>query len=161
MSNSNSDVVHTANTNSDSTSIRNSNESHNTNKPKRYAFIISDSMLKKTDGYLLTNSINHKFIVKTTVFPAAKTKDMKDYIKPTKRDFDPDLYIFHAGTNDLSLDKPDAEISTDIINVAESLQSTHTNVAVSAIVPHADNFFKKLQKSINVLYRNVERKIFH
>ena len=161
MSNSNSDVVHTANTNSDSTSIRNSNESHNTNKPKRYAFIISDSMLKKTDGYLLTNSINPRFLVNTRVFPAAKTEDMKDYITPTKRDFDPDLYIFHAGTNDLSLDKPDAEISTDIINVAESLQSTHTNVAVSAIVPHADNFFKKLQKSINVLYRNVERKIFH
>ena len=45
---------------------------------------------------------------------------MKDYIKLTKCDFDPDLYIFHAGTNDLFLDKPDAQITTDIINVAES-----------------------------------------
>ena len=135
--------MHTADTNSNSTTIRNSNESHNTNKSKRYAFINGDSMLKKTDGYLLANSINHKFIVKTRVFPAAKTKDMKDYIKPTKRDFDPDLYIFHAGTNDLSLDKPDAEIATDIINVAESLKSTHGNVAVSAIVPKADNFKEK------------------
>ena len=66
---------------------------------------------------------------------------MKDYIKPTKRYFDPDLYIFHADTNDLSLDKPDAEIATDIINAAESLKSTHSNVAVSAIVPHVDIFF--------------------
>ena len=47
---------------------------------------------------------------------------MKDYIKPTKRDFDPDLYIFHAGTNYLSLDKLEAEIVTDIINVQESLK---------------------------------------
>ena len=47
MSNSNSDLVHTADTNSYSTIIRNSNESHNTDKSKRYAFIIGDSMLKK------------------------------------------------------------------------------------------------------------------
>ena len=143
VSNSNSDLLHTEDTNSDSTTIGNSSQSHNTSKSKRYAFIIGHSMLKKTDGYLLTNSINHKFIVKTRVFPAAKTKDMKDYIKPTKRDFDPDLYIFHAGTNDLSLDKPDAEIATDIISVAESLKSTHTNVAISAIVPRADDFKEK------------------
>ena len=86
---------------------------------------------------------------------------MKDYIKPTKRDFDPDLYIFHAGTNDLSLDKPDAEVATDIINVSESLKSTHSNIAVSAIVPRVDNFKKKAQKTINALHQNVERKIFH
>ena len=143
VSNSNSDLVHTADTNSNSTTIRNSNESHNTNKSKRYAFINGDSMLKKTDGYLLANSINLKFIVKTRVFPAAKRGDMKDYIKPTKRDFDPHLYIFHAGTNDLSLDKPDTRIATDIINVAESLKSTHSNVAASVIVPRADNFKEK------------------
>ena len=54
---------------------------------------------KKTDGYLLTNSIDHKFALKTRVFLAAKREGMKDYIKLTKRDFDPDLCIFHAGTN--------------------------------------------------------------
>ena len=53
------------------------------------------------------------------------------------------MYIFHAGANDLSLDKPDAEIATDIINVAESLKSTHSNVAVSIIVPRVDNFKEK------------------
>ena len=76
-------------------------------------------MLKKTDGDLLTNSINYKFIVKTRVFSAAKTEDMKDYIKLTKRDFYPDLYIFNAGTNDLSLDESDAKIATNITNVVE------------------------------------------
>ena len=98
---------------------------------------------KKTVGYLLTNSINNKFIGRTRVFPAAQTEDLKDYVKPTKRDFDPDLCISHAGTNDHSLDKPDAEIATDFINVAESLKSTQSNVVVSAIVPRADNFKEK------------------
>ena len=86
---------------------------------------------------------------------------MKDYIKPTKRDFDPDLYIFHTGTSDLSLAKYNAEIPTDIINLAESLKSTHSNVVVSTIVPHVDNFKENPQKSINALYQNVKRKIFH
>ena len=58
-------------------------------------------MLKQTSGYLLTNSINHNFIV----FPAAKTDGMKDDIKSIKRDFNPDLYILHTGTNDLSSKK--------------------------------------------------------
>ena len=78
---------------------------------------------------------------------------MKNYIKPTKHDFDPNLYIFHAGTNDLSLDKLDTEIATDIINVAESIKSTHSNLAVSAIVPHLDNFKEKAPK-VSVLYQN-------
>ena len=78
---------------------------------------------------------------------------MKNYIKPTKHDFDPNLYIFHAGTNDLSLDKLDTEIATDIINVAESIKSTHSNLVVSAIVPHLDNFKEKAPK-VSVLYQN-------
>ena len=102
-------------------------------------------MLKKIDGYLLINSINHKFIVKIRVFPVAKTEDMKDYRKPTKRNFDPDLCIFLAGTNSLSLDKPDpgGKIATDVIDVAESLKSAHSKVAVLAIVPRLDNFKEK------------------
>ena len=47
VSNSNSDLVHSADINSDSTTTRNSNESHNMNKSKRHAFIIGDRMLKK------------------------------------------------------------------------------------------------------------------
>ena len=80
-------------------------------------------------------------------------EDMKNYIKPTKHDFDPNLYIFHAGTNDLSLDKLDAEIATDIINVAESLKSTHSKLAVLAIVPRVDNFKEKATQ-VNGLYQN-------
>ena len=45
-------------------------------------------MTKKADGYLLTNSIKHKYLVKVRPFLAAKTVDMFHYVKPTQRDFE-------------------------------------------------------------------------
>ena len=48
---------------------------------------------------------------------------MEDYTKPTKRDFNPDLYILHVGTNDLSLDDTPEVISSRIIDTAKSLMT--------------------------------------
>ena len=79
--------------------------------PKKSAFIVGDSMIKKTDGYLLTGSINHKYIVKKRSFVTAKTDDMYDHIKPTQRNFQPIVYISHIGTNDLPTDMTREEIS--------------------------------------------------
>ena len=53
------------------------------------------------------------------------------------------MILIQIGTNDLSLDKPDAEIGTDIINVAETLILSLINVVVSAIVPRTDIFKEK------------------
>ena len=69
--------------------------------PKKSAFIVGDSMIKKIDGYLLTSSINHKYIVKVRSLVTAKTDDMYDHIKPSQRNFQPNVYISHIGTNDL------------------------------------------------------------
>ena len=55
---------------------------------------------------------------------------MEDYVKPTKQGFNPDLYIFHAGTNDLSLHKKNFN---GIVNVAESLKSDQNTVGISII----------------------------
>lgn len=54
--------------------------------------------LKDVDGYLLTYSLNRKYIVKVRPFSSAKTSDMEYYITPRKRDFDPGIYILHDGT---------------------------------------------------------------
>ena len=72
-------------------------------------------MIKKIDGYLLTNSINHKFLVKVRPFTTAKTIDMYDDLKPTLRDFNPGLFIKHVGTNDLPLNKTSNEIAVQIL----------------------------------------------
>ena len=45
-------------------------------KSKETIFIVGDSMIKKIDGYLLTKSINHKFLVKVRPFTTVKTVDM-------------------------------------------------------------------------------------
>ena len=50
-------------------------------------------MIKKIDGYLLTKSINHKFLVKVRPFTTAKTIDMYSHLKPTLRKFNPGLFI--------------------------------------------------------------------
>ena len=72
-------------------------------------------MIKKVDGYLLTNSSKYNYLVKVRPFLAPKAVDMFDCVKPTQRNFDPDAYILHIGTNDLTtykkLDKICSEIS--------------------------------------------------
>ena len=64
-----------------------SQNSTNPQKSKTSVFIVGDSMIKKVDGYLLTGSLKHKYLVKTKPFSTAKTIDMYDYIKPNQRDF--------------------------------------------------------------------------
>ena len=116
-----------------------SNTSTNKQKQNREtAFIIGDSIVKEIDGYLLTNSVNHKYIVKVRPFLSAKTIDILHYIKATKRDFNPDVYLLHVGTNDLSSNKYPEQISMDILNLVNSLKLDNNTVIVSSIVPRDD-----------------------
>ena len=64
-------------------------------------------MVKDIDGYLVTGSLNRKFIFKVRPFLSAKTSDMSHNIKPTKNVFNAYIYVLHVGTNNLTLsDKP-------------------------------------------------------
>ena len=131
----------------------NSNGGHNitTNKQKqtrKTAFIIGDSMVKKIDGYLLTSSVSQKYIVKVRPFLSPKTIDMLDYIKQTQRNFNPDVYLLHVGTNDLSSNKSPEHISLDILNLANSLKLDNNTVVVSSIVPRDDE--NKKANEINI-----------
>ena len=105
-------------------------------------FIVGDSMVKKVDGYLLTSSLKHQYLVKARPFSTAKTIDMYDYIKPTQRDFKPEIFILHVGTNDLPLNESLKEISEDIVTLAESMKSENNKI-VSSIVCRADSFREK------------------
>ena len=84
-------------------------------------------------------------------FLLTKTVDRQDFIKPTKRDFGPSLYLLHVGTNDISLkDTPEA-ISKRIIATAESLKKKHTEVAISTIVVRGDDLKEKGKTLSNIL----------
>ena len=118
---------------------------------KETVLMVGDSMIKKIDGYLLTKSINQKFLVKVSSFKTAKTIDMYDHLKPTLRDFNPGLFIIHVGTNDLSLNKTSNEIAEEIVSLAESVKKPSSNIVVSDIVTHEDGYKTKVDEVNKIL----------
>ena len=68
---------------------------------------------------------------------------MGNYIKPTKRDFHPDLYIFHVEKKNLSLDETTEMASNQIIDTAKSLMTEKTKTITSNLAPRRDNMNRK------------------
>ena len=130
----------------------------NSNKKTFYVlpnklFIVGDSIIKKTDGYLLTSFINHKYIVKVRPFINAKTDDMYDHIKPTQRNFQPNVYISHVGTNDLPTYMTPEEISEKIITFSKHLKSEDNEVVVSSIVSRGNSYKEKVE-AVNKVFKD-------
>ena len=103
-------------------------------------------MTKKVDGYLLTNSLKHQYLVKTRPFSTAKTIDMYDYIKPTQRDFKPEIFVLHVGTNDLPFNKSLKIISEEIVSLVGSMKTENNKIIVSSIVCRVDSFREKVDE---------------
>ena len=139
-----------SNNNNSSSKGNNINSSNINSKTRKTTFTIRDTMVKKIDGYLLTSSINHRYIVKVRPFLSTKTIDMVDYIKPTQRVFNPDVYLLHVGTNDLSSNKSPEQISLDILNLTNVLKLDNNTVIVSSIVPRDDEN-KKTVDEVNII----------
>ena len=95
-------------------------------------------MIKKIDGYLLTSSINHKYLVKVRPFLAAKSVDMLDYVKPIQRELDPEAYVIHIGIKDLTTDKTPDEIFSEILRLIKELKRYKNKTVVSAIATGED-----------------------
>ena len=90
---------------------------------------------------------------------------MLNYIKPTQRDFNPDVYLLHVGTKDLFSNKSPEQISLDIFNLANSLKLDNNTVIVSSIIPRDDDtvniILEKLCNENNVgmiSHRNINPK---
>ena len=86
--------------------------------------------------------------MKVRPFLSEKTIHMVNYIKPTQRDFNPDVYLLLVGTNDLSSNKSREQISLDILNLVNSLKLHNNTIIVSSIAPRDDENKKKLMRSI-------------
>ena len=122
-----------------------------TKQKKKKVIIIGDSMIKKTDGYLLTSSINHKYLEKVKPFLAAKSVDLLDYIKPMQRDLDLEVYVIHIGTNDLTTDKRPDEIFSKMQRLIKELKTDKNKIVVSTIVLRGDAYNAKAEKLNNLL----------
>ena len=70
---------------------------------------------------------------------------MYDYIKPTQRDFKPEIFIQHVGTN-VPLNKSPKEISEDKVTLADSMKTENNKIIVSSIVCRTDSFREKVGK---------------
>ena len=103
-------------------------------------------MTKDVDGYLLTGSLNRKYIVKIRPFSSAKISDTEYYITPTKTDFDPGIYILHVGTNDLTLNDTHEGITEHIVNITTSLKTENDTAVISIIVPRGDSKTEAVNK---------------
>ena len=96
------------------------------------------------DGYLLTGSLQKKFIVKVRSFSSATTECMWDYCKPTLRKDDPSNIILHTGTCDFKLEKEPEEIAEDIVKLAKSMKKKDNKITISKIIPRGDEFNDKV-----------------
>ena len=77
--------------------------------------------------------------------------DMSDYIKPTKNDFNPFIYVLHVGTNDLTLSDTPEQIAEHIFDIVNSLKTESNTVIVSNIVPRGDKNKEKAEKAIQIV----------
>ena len=152
-SNINSKInINSSNNNSKENNI-NSNKGDNITtikqkQTRKTAFIIGDSVVKKTGRYLLTSSVHPKYIMKVRPSLSSKTIYMIDYIKPTQRDFNPEVYLLHVRKNELSSDKSPEQMSLDVLNLVNSLRLDNNTVIASIMVPCDDENLKKQMRSI-------------
>ena len=95
-------------------------------------------MVKHVNGWEISRKLQGNCKVYVKHFCGAKTKCMKDYIKPLQRE-NSDHYILHVGTNDLCLDRSPELIAKSIIDLALTLKSESHDVSVSNIIVRNDS----------------------
>ena len=102
-------------------------------------------MIKRVFGDKLSRQLNSKHHVVVRSFGGAKTQCMEDYIKPTMK-LVLKQTILHCGTNNLPSSKDPETIAKNIMNLAKSIKTNTTKVAILGIIPRRDTFnFKAKQ----------------
>ena len=79
---------------------------------------------------------------------------MFDYIKTTQRNFNPDIYILHAGTNDLPSHKSLEQICLDILNLDKSLKLNNSTIVFSNMF-HRDYAYKKIAEEVSANFEKL------
>ena len=129
------------NNKSDKTKSDKSSTSKNDNEKdhkQKSVIILGDSMIKHVNGWEISRKLQGNCKVYVKHFSGAKTKCMKDYIKPSQRE-NSDHYILNTGTNDLCLDRSPELIAKSIIDLALTLKSESHDVSVSNIIVRNDS----------------------
>ena len=94
--------------------------------------IVGDSIVRHIDGWRLNKRM--RSTVSVTSIPAVKTKDMIHHVKGYLEGTSPDFIILHHGTNNLNSNSTSEEIADKILNLADSIKTSKTQVFGSALV---------------------------
>ena len=78
--------------------------------------------------------------------------DMFDYVKPIKRDLDPEAYAIHMGTNELKTGKVSGKICSEILRLIKDLKGDKNKIIVSTFVPRGDDYNTKVE-NVNTLLK--------
>ena len=84
---------------------------------------------------------------------------MDDYTKPTKRDFNPNLYKLHVGAHDVSLDDTLGVISNSIIDINLSINSIRNKLEMIVETITSFDIFLISELNVNVTFHNKQLKI--
>ena len=76
---------------------------------------------------------------------------MSDYIKPTKKDFNPGIYVLHVGTNNLTLSDTPEQIAEYIFDIVRSIKTDSNTVIISNIVPRGNKNKENIEKTIQII----------
>ena len=76
---------------------------------------------------------------------------MSDCIKATKKDFNPDIYVLHVGTNELTLSNTTEQIAKLISDIDNSLNTDNKTAIVSNIVHRGNKNKEKSEKAIQII----------
>ena len=95
-------------------------------------------MVKHVNGWEISQKLQGNCKVYVKHFCGAKTKCMKDYIKPLQRE-NSDQYILLVGTNDFCLGRSSELIVKSIIDLVLTLKSESHDVSVSNIFVRNDS----------------------
>ena len=114
------------------------------NKNKQKVFILGDSIVKHIQGWEITKKLDNKQNVYVRHFSGSKVSCMKDYVKPSIRENNPDHIIFHVGKIDVPSEKTAQIIAQSIVDLAKSVANDNLQVTVSSIAPRNDHWSKKV-----------------
>ena len=119
--------------------------SNELNNNKRSVTILGDSIVKDIKPFKMKRMLgkNEKLYVKS--FPGATTNDMFDYCKPTIRR-NPNMVIYHAGTNNLCTGDEPNTIASDIIKLALDMKNDSNEVSISSLIVRNDKLNEKALK---------------
>ena len=116
------------------------------NKNKQKVFILGDSIVKHIQGWEITKKLDNKQNVYVRHFSGSKVSCMKDYVKPSIRENNPDHIIFHVGKIDVPSEKTAQIIAQSIVDLAKSVANDNLQVTVSSIAPRNDHWSKKVHE---------------